>query len=250
MIKLFIADLDGCISYPFQAPEWSAITTIRLYNEQAKKEAGIPELTLCTGRPLPYVEAIAQWLDVKLPIIFESGGGIYNTVTNEIKWSSEYEKHKDSILEIRKWVESDIIPKYPGMMQEFAKKTDVGIVHPDFGVINKVYPKIKEYVQSNFSGFDVHYTEVSVNVILEGSNKGTGVLNLSTMLDISTDAMAYIGDGTNDIPALKLVKFPFAPKNCRNEVTSHAEVIAKEATKAVSEVYDRLIIYNTQFDKQ
>ena len=244
MIKLFVADLDGCISIPFQSPKFSELAQIRKYSEQAKTEEKIPYLTICTGRPLPYAEAVAQWLDVKLPIIFESGGGIFNTVTNHITWSPEYKANKQDINAIRLWVEKHIVSKYDGIMPEFAKQTDVGLVHPEESVIDEIYPKIKEYVTQNYHQFDVHYTEVSVNIILKKSNKGTGVETLSELTDFALNEMAYIGDGTNDIPAMQRVKAAYAPLNCRDEVAQHAQVVDKKATSAVLEVYENLIREN------
>jgi len=244
MVKLFVADLDGCISIPFQTPNFSELAQIRSYSERAKEEDTIPHLTICTGRPLPYAEAVAQWLDVKLPIIFESGGGIFNTVTNHITWSPEYKANKSDIDAIRSWVQEHIVSNYDGVMPEFAKQTDVGLVHPKESVIDEIYPQIEKYVTQNYFQFDVHYTEVSVNIILKDSNKGTGVETLSAFTDIALEEMAYIGDGTNDIPAMKRVGAAYAPSNCRGEVAEHARVIDKKATSAVLEVYKKLIREN------
>src|SRR5690625_6841963 len=72
MIKLFVTDLDGCISYPYRTPNWDAIQEIRDLNIASRSNPEIPPLTICTGRPHPYAEAVAQWLDVRLPFVFES----------------------------------------------------------------------------------------------------------------------------------------------------------------------------------
>src|SRR5690625_6436425 len=68
MIKLFVTDLDGCISYPYRTPNWEAIQEIRDLNIASRSIPEIPPLTICTGRPHPYAEAVAQWLDVRLPL--------------------------------------------------------------------------------------------------------------------------------------------------------------------------------------
>ena len=240
MIKLFVSDIDGCICYPFKAPDWQVLGQIRALNEQGVTDPEIPELTLCTGRPLPYVEAAAQWLNVQYPIIFESGGGTYDPKSNTIRWSDAYLNAQGVVDEVRAWVAQEIIDDYEGLMPEFTKRTDVGVVHPDYEVIQQVFPRIREHVMAKYTEFDVHYTEVSVNVILKESNKGNGVEALAKRLGISLEEIAYIGDGTNDIPALGRVGAPFAPTNCRDEVAEIAERLEEDATHAVLKAYQLL----------
>src|SRR5690625_7499307 len=74
MIKLFVTDLDACISYPHRTPNWDAIQEIRDLCLANRSNPEIPPLTICTGSPHPYAEAVAQWLDVRLPFVFESAG--------------------------------------------------------------------------------------------------------------------------------------------------------------------------------
>jgi hydroxymethylpyrimidine pyrophosphatase-like HAD family hydrolase len=83
LIRLFVLDIDGCISHPFKTPDWESISEIRELNIRSRQEAEIPALTLCTGRPLPYAEAVAQWLDIRLPFVFESAL-LYHPVRQKI----------------------------------------------------------------------------------------------------------------------------------------------------------------------
>jgi len=247
MIKIFAVDLDGCISHPFQTPDWDAISKIREYNHLSKHNPVIPALTISTGRPLPYAEAVAQWLGVYHPIVFESGGGLYHPETNELTWSNSLtEDVFKHIHEIREWVTNEIVPDYSGTILEFTKHTDVGVVSPNYSDIKEIYKRIKDYVEQRYEIFDIHYTEVSVNVILKTCNKGTGVEQIAELLNITTGDMAYMGDGTNDIPALEKVKLPYAPINAREEVKKVAKVISVEATEAVKTAYEEIIEYNRE----
>lgn len=251
MIKLFVADVDGCLCIPFESPHWESITRLRKYIQNKNGDTFIPEFTLCTGRPHAYAEGLAQWLDVKNPFVFESGGGVYDINTNTFVWNDAFdEEAQKAIRELTQWIEEEILPHYEGLMPEFAKRTDVGMVHPDKEVINEIYPKVTEYVQQNYEGFVTHYTDVSINILLEQSNKGAGVEKIGELLDIGMDEMAYMGDGTNDIPALEKVARPFAPINAREEVKEVAEVIDKEATKALLEAFERVVEYNIDYQKK
>lgn len=72
MIQLFVLDIDGCLTMPFQTPDWKALSEIRAIHEASESDPSIPPLTLCTGRPLPYAESVAQWMGIRLPFVFES----------------------------------------------------------------------------------------------------------------------------------------------------------------------------------
>ncbi len=245
MIRLFVVDLDGCISHPFVTPDWHAINVIRDLNIASKNDPSIPPITICTGRPLPYAEAVAQWLCIDLPFAFESGAGLYHTQKNELTWAPELTPERlEAISELKKWAISDIIPKYPGTVAEFAKKSDVGFIHPLAEMNHRIYHDVKPYVNANYPDFEVHDTDVSVNIIVSECNKGTGVRLLSEKIGIPLDQMAYIGDSSGDLPAMKRVKLSFAPSNARDVVKAFAKVIDHEATHATMLAYEELVRLN------
>ncbi len=244
MIKLFVTDLDGCISEPFQTPDWEAINQIRELNIKSREQNQIPPLTICTGRPYPYAEAVAQWLDVKLPFVFESAGLFH--------WDGHrFETHIDMengalepINQMKKWLREVVLPKYPGVNIEFTKMMDAGVVSADYNLIKTIHELILEKVEKEFPGLEVHATDVSVNTLLPGNDKLQGFKLLSKALDIQFAEMAYIGDSSGDVPALKEVKLPFAPQNAREIAKQHGVVIEKKTTQAVLEAYLRIIEYN------
>ena len=80
-IKVFVTDLDGCMTDPFETPNWDAYTQIRALQIQSELDPSIPPMSLCTGRPMPYAEAQAQFLGLRLPFVFESGGGYHFSLT-------------------------------------------------------------------------------------------------------------------------------------------------------------------------
>ncbi|MFU8860250.1 MAG: HAD hydrolase family protein [Cyclonatronaceae bacterium] len=245
MIRLFILDIDGCISYPFQSPDWENMGKIRRLNELSRSDQTIPPITLCSGRPQPYVEAISQWLDVDYPVVFESGGGFYRVKSNDLWWHPVITDHIHTCNEqIKDWVEAQVIPKYPGMIREFSKKTDVGIISSSEMDILDAYEIITAYIHDNYPDYEVHHTEVSVNVIVKNSNKGEGLKYLSELTGIPVNRMAYIGDSSGDITALKTVSRPFAPSNATNGVRQIARVLMAATSDAVLAAYDEIIAEN------
>lgn len=246
LIKLFVSDLDGCISHPFNPPNWNEISEIKEWNNQSDRDNTIPSLTLCTGRPLSYAEAVAQWLDVKQYIIFESGAGFYHPKINHLHWSKLIDpKALEYLNSLRDWAELEIVSKYPNMVIEFGKRADLGFVHSDENVIKEVIEQVEIKTRGKEHFIDINHTEVSINVLTKGVDKGTGIEWLSEYYGIGLDEMAYIGDGMNDVPAMKKCAFSFAPSNAR-ELTKQAasHVFTVEATKAVFEAYKFLIEHN------
>lgn len=245
MIKLFITDLDGCLAHPFLSPDWEAISQIRALNMQSREDATIPKLTICSGRPFPYVEAIGQWLNVDLPMLFESGGGMYDIKTNEIAWNPHFnEEAREAVAEIKAWLDETLIKNYKGTYPEFAKFTDAGLVNPDPAKIALMHEEVLNHVGTNYPMFEVHVTDVSVNVILKKTNKGQGIRNLCEKLNISLNEVAYIGDSSGDIPGLEIVGRSYAPENAKEYVKEMVDVVTEETTNGVLQVYEELIALN------
>ncbi|MDX1636695.1 MAG: HAD-IIB family hydrolase [Balneolaceae bacterium] len=247
MIKLFVTDLDGCISVPFTTPSWDLITEIRKLNRESREDPTIPPLTICSGRPYPYVEAVAQWLDVRLPVVFESGG-MYDLNSNQFDQNGFFDDEAlEHVNDLKNWMRTNIISQYPSGIMEFSKLMDAGFVHPKKEVIEEVLPAITEHVENNYPEFEVHHTDISVNVILSKNNKGSGIRKLSEKLKITPQEVAYIGDSNGDIPALQIVGHSFAPRNAKSyvrEVVKHP--LDEEATEAVLKSYRRLIAWNRE----
>lgn len=247
MIKLFITDLDGCVTDPFFTPDWEAFSKIREYNLHSKDDSTIPPLSICTGRPMPYAEAIAQVLGIRIPFVFESGGGMYDVANNKITWTPALtDEAKKQVLEIKEWSNKHLIKAYKGSIPEFAKFTDIGIIHQNTNEVNEMYEKSVEYISTNYELFEVHNTEVSVNIILKQANKGEGIKMLCKHFGLGLDEVAYIGDSSGDVPGLKIVGTPFAPINAAKVTKDVAEVLEGRSTHAVVQAYEKIIEMNRE----
>lgn len=245
MIKLFITDLDGCIAHPFLSPNWEALSQLKELNRLSHEQEEVPSLTICSGRPFPYVEAVGQWLDVDAPMLFESGGGVYDIKTNEITWNPHFDHEaKQAVAEIKEWLEGTLIKNYKGTYPEFAKYTDAGLVNPDSSKIALMHEEVLNHLGDKYPMFEVHATDVSVNIILKKANKGEGIRFLCEILGLSLDEVAYIGDSSGDIPGLKIVGKSFAPANAKPIVKDLVHMVTKETTEGVLEAYQHLIDYN------
>lgn len=245
MIKLFITDLDGCMTDPFITPDWDAYSQIRALNLASANDDSIPPLSICTGRPMPYAEAQAQLLGIRLPFIFESGGGMYDVVKNEITWTPALtEEVEKEVLDIKAWSKVHLIEPYTAAIPEFAKFTDIGIIHQDSDIIDEMFDKSVEYISENHPLFEVHKTIVSVNIILKKANKGEGIKMLCNHFNLMLNEVAYIGDSSGDVPGLDIVGMAFAPSNSAQVAKDAAVVTKGESTRGVLEAYHSIIQSN------
>ena len=245
-IKVFVTDLDGCMTDPFETPNWEAYSQIRALQLQSELDPSIPPMSICTGRPMPYAEAQAQFLGVRLPFVFESGGGFYDLTTNTLTWNPIVTDALLSDIEaIRPWAHDEIFPNFPGSMPEFAKFTDVGLIHRDKSVIDEIHVLAAKKISQEYPHFEVHKTDVSVNIIVKKANKGEGLTYLSKMLEVDLSEMAYIGDSSGDIPGLELVGMAFAPSNAHEPVKEVAHLVTSSpSTLGVLEAYHWIIQHN------
>jgi hypothetical protein len=87
LIKLFLADIDGCLSEPYRAFDLDGFARLRAWAARAEADPAFPRLSVCSGRSYAYVEAVAQALDLRAPALFESGGGQFVLPEARIRWN-------------------------------------------------------------------------------------------------------------------------------------------------------------------
>lgn len=270
-IELFVADIDGCLTNPFETPDWDLLTRIRELNRMSREDPHVPPLTLCTGRPLPYAESVAQWLDVRHPFVFESAG-LYDLQNNCLLTGVPGIGSKDRIqagtapvddelvmpldrligspllepiTRMKSWLIEELIPRYPGTLLEFTKLMDAGIVSMDTAAIRLMLTEIQAHAAAH-PGLEVHDTDISVNILIAGNNKEMGLRLISRQTGIPLDRIAYIGDSSGDIPALRIAGMPHAPANAAPVVRALTDVTHMEgrATLAVLQAYERVVQRN------
>jgi hypothetical protein len=244
MIKLFVTDLDGCISFPFRTPNWSAINAIRELNIQSRDDSSIPPLTICTGRPYPYAEAVAQFLDIQIPFVFESAA-LFLWEGNKVETAFENtDSDLEPILEMKSWIKHELLPHFPTAQLEFTKMMDAGIVCPHQKTVDEIRNVVDKKVETDFPDLEVHSTDVSVNILMPGNNKHRGMQMLADQVGVTLDEIAYIGDTSGDIKALQNVKLAFSPLNAIDDVKRVTQTIQLEATEAVLDAYRRIVELN------
>jgi len=251
-IALFVSDIDGCLAAPYAPYDLERLRALAAHADAAGtlSDEGMPftarpVLTLCSGRPYSYVEAMSQALGLVTPVLFESGAGRFDPVAAQTTWhpalTDELEEQLD---EMRAWFRREAVPGTK-ISLDHAKRAQAGIVTPDPEEIIAVRPRALAFVENHLPDLKVFTTEVSIDVLSPEITKRAGLKWLSEHLNVPLDAMAYIGDTDGDIEALEAVGRSFAPSNAHESVKPRVDVVTEAPVAAGTlEAYEQCIAHN------
>lgn len=225
VIKLFVTDIDGCLAEPYTPYDLEGLRRLR----RAADRDDTPALSICSGRAYPYVEAMAQALQLTVPVLFEAGGGRFDPVAAQTTWSPRLtEAAEEQLRAVEHWFHTECVPG-TRLSVDHAKRTQAGVVSPDPDEIRAVRPRTEQFVADHAPGLHVFSTDVSVDVVPPGITKRAGLDWLADHLGVRLDEMAYIGDADSDLEALKAVGCSFAPANATDAVRAAVDHVTDGA---------------------
>ena len=241
MIRLFVSDVDGCLAEAYAPFDLERIHELARLVDKAgdiRRGGAGPSFSLCSGRPYPYVEAVTQVLALRVPVLFESGSGMFDPSDPYVRWHPAFTPDMSARMEaIQSWMQESLLPGTQ-MMTDFAKRTQAGVIGADSDEVRQKTTAVEEFVSSNHPDFRVFYTPVSIDVVAPGVTKLEGLQWLTESLGVSLQETAYIGDANGDIDALQAVGMAFAPRNATSEVKAVVHRVTSGAVLAgVLEAY-------------
>lgn len=238
VIKLFVSDIDGCLAVPYQAFDLEAMRILAAFARQAESTGDLlPRLSLCSGRAYAYVEAMTQLLGLRAPVLFESGGGMFDPDSAQVFWNPAFTHDAaEQIDAVRHWLEAEFAST--SLMLDHGKRTQAGIISADLSEVEAAVPVVEAYVAEHFPSLCSFHTPVSIDVLATGVTKRQAMGWLADHLDIELDEIAYIGDSNGDLGALEAVGFSFAPANATPAVKAQVnQVTVGAVVDGVLEAY-------------
>lgn len=229
-IKWIITDIDGCIS-PEESTPWDMppfMELVKISRDASAGRSGLPPITLCTGRPQPYVEVLMKLLDIRAPAICESGAVFYTLHDNHARYGPGVTKEKIlGLRAVRAFLETDIIPNYPAVLIQFGKEAQLSVYSERPQLFEEIQPRIEAFVKKS-GGPRVHIspTHFYLNISLEGVDKGRALRALIDELGVSSAETAGIGDTEGDLPLREVVAFFACPANARQAVKDAADYVS------------------------
>lgn len=239
---LIISDIDGCLTPEtpdiFNIP---LLTKIREHNEAAMQYEDRPPLTVCTGRPQPFAEAICRVIgNVYFPCIAENGVWLYHPGSNEYYIDPAItEENLMMVDEARRWLRKTYDAK--GLTVQPGKTASVSLYHSDRDALLAAIPEIKEQFERKGWDFRVTASWYYINCDLPHVNKASGIKRLLSQTGICQDRTVGIGDTVGDRFIADEVAYFACPSNAEDVLKPRAHYISKQPEiEGVVEILEHL----------
>lgn len=228
--RLIISDIDGCIS-PEESCAWDGPLFEQFAQLSRAASAGtapIPPLTLCTGRPQPYVEALMKILDIRYPAICEAGAVIYSLEDNCSRFAPEITQEMIlGLHKLRDQITAEILPAFPGLVYQFGKEAQMSLFTKTPEYFEAVAERVRQLAAA-IPGLDLNVmpTHYYLNIDFKGVTKGAAIQRLQQQLDMSPDETAGIGDTMGDSSIREAVAFFACPANAVPGIKEVADYVS------------------------
>lgn len=229
-VQLIISDIDGCISPEASCPwDGPVFDQFAAACRAASNGAGsLAPLTLCTGRPQPYVEVLMKLLDIRYPAICEAGAVYYTLRDNCSQFAPSVTPEMiRGLREVRAYIEADILPVFPGLVYQFGKEAQMSLFSQQPQCFEQIKPLILAYAE-RIPGLELEITPTHyyLNIDLKGVTKGAAVSGLIRQLGLSRETVAGIGDTLGDMSIREAVSFFACPANALPGLKAVADYVS------------------------
>ncbi|MBV9119995.1 MAG: HAD hydrolase family protein [Chloroflexi bacterium] len=231
-LRVVLVDVDGVITPGEGCPaDLSVFEQLVRYAQAAEAESLLPRIALCTGRPAPYVEFVAQLAQVDLPCIFEHGCGLYFPRAYS-EGTCPYEFHPDvgrsyaaDLAHLRELLRPALLD--PGLAFVQPGKEASMSLYPLGGVsLDALVDVGTALLERERLPFTVTANVHGVEFRRVGVDKGSGARWLAQRLEMPLQAFAAVGDSDPDLCFLELAGYSAAPANATPAVKAAVDYVA------------------------
>lgn len=226
-----ICDIDGCLGPESTAPlDAHDLARIADHNKAAIEQRDRPLLTLCSGRPLPYAEAICRLLhNSLLPCVCENGVWLFDPTNGGrcIMDPSITAAHLAGVDAARAWIASDLSPR--GVMIQPGKSASISLWHPDTAYLMSLRDALRTRFDREQWPLRVSNTVAWINCDLDFISKQSGITRLIAETNLQRDRLAGIGDTISDMAIRRSVAWFACPSNADAALKQHADHVASSA---------------------
>jgi hydroxymethylpyrimidine pyrophosphatase-like HAD family hydrolase len=238
---LIVSDIDGCLQPESNtAMDLASLAKVAAWNKEAET-GNLPRLTLCSGRPQPFAEAMCKLIgNLSVPCVAENGVWLYHPGTNEYLMDpSITAEHRAAVREASAWLEREYGPR--GVSQQPGKVASISLYHRDTRVLKEIWPRVAEEFDRRAWPLRVSMTWLYINCDLKHVSKATGMKRLLAMVGVPKERVAGIGDTMSDLAIREHCGWFACPANAAEEIKRHADFMAGEAeARGVVEILNRL----------
>ena len=241
-IRVYACDIDGCLAAPGHAAyDLERLHAIAELNRASATDPTVPALTLVTGRPHPYVDAVMQVLDVRLPAVFENGAGLATRHPYRAWLLPAAGAGRDAL---RRMI--DLVEARDDMFLQMGKVASLSVFPNDRErPLLELVDRLRRWVADHDLPLHIDPSTDCVNVLPFGVDKAVGFRALCAAAGVHEAAVAGIGDSVGDLPWLRRCGVSVAPlvsaAGVRAEVT-HPSALRDVA--AALATYEALVAAN------
>jgi hydroxymethylpyrimidine pyrophosphatase-like HAD family hydrolase len=242
-----ICDIDGCLAPESSDPiDVGSLAKLAEHNRRAQERGDRPVVTVCSGRPEPFAEAICRLLANRtIPAIAENGVWLYHPADNG--WDRDptiTAEHLRAVGEAARWVESELGPR--GVVMQPGKVASISLYHRDTEFLKSLEPRVKEEFKRRGWPLRVSMTWFYINCDLAHVSKATALDRFMRSTGLTRDRLAGIGDTLGDTAIADKVAFFACPSNAVQGIKERAHYISPKAEAvAVVDIVERLSIPDT-----
>jgi hydroxymethylpyrimidine pyrophosphatase-like HAD family hydrolase len=224
-IRLIVLDIDGVLTGgETLALDLSLLQSLAELNRNARADNKLPAVTLCSGRPAPYVEAFLQGMDGHIPAVFENGAGLY------IPDGYQFLPHPDlrengAIMAVKKQLEETMVRESLAYFQP-GKNYSLSLFAYHPADTHKLLGWVETALGPLVKTVDLVFSVSCLNILPKGSNKAKGLEFLAVLTGVQLDEMLGVGDSEVDLEFLNGVGYSAAPANAVQAVKDIVDYVS------------------------
>jgi hydroxymethylpyrimidine pyrophosphatase-like HAD family hydrolase len=228
-----ICDIDGCLGPESHAPFHAEhLVTLAKHNrvaiaERRRGDVGAkPIVTLCSGRPQPFAEALCRVIgNDELPCIAEMGVWIYDPANNRFEIDPAIlPEHRAWVRGATAFIEDRLVPN--GVVIQPGKTCSISIWHPDTAYLMAQKPVLGKFFESQGWKLRVSNSVEWVNCDLAHVSKAEGITRFTKLTGITSERLAGIGDTMGDMAIRRQVRYFATPANAEEGLKAHADYVS------------------------
>ena len=222
-----ICDIDGCLGPESTEPlDAKVLVRIAEHNARAIRDLDRPVLTVCSGRPQPFAEAMCRFLaNSTLPCVAENGVWLYDPRDNRfLIHPAITPAHRAAVRDATMWIEDVLLPK--GVIIQPGKTASISLWHPDTPYLLSLLPLLRETFAARGWPFRVSNTVAWINCDLDHVSKASGIRRLIEITGLARERLAGIGDQMSDLAIRDSVAFFGCPANADPALARKADYVS------------------------
>lgn len=242
-IELIVCDVEGVIMPPSRGiAQPTELEALARYCAGVREGNGYPPIILCTGRQIPYAEAVTQLIGAFFPGYFsvvENGAFLYDVANNDIEPNPLLTvEHQKTLAEVR--LHTDELIRQHDARKEYGKDACISLNPPRAVSIVEWFEVVRDSLTPWREMLNVTHSASAVDITPQGIDKAAGIRAVSERLNIPLHAMLGVGDTRGDWPMLSIVGIATGPANATEDVQKIAHFIAPgEGPTGVAQIIEK-----------